>query len=77
MPTAQKELPVSGWRPRATFLDQHPELRSLLPNASSFDWALRVNRAQLEPYLRRRGRQVLIHDAAAGVLPDLLLKRLA
>lgn len=68
------DLPLSGWQRRGEFLDGHPELRRLLPNSSSFEWALRVHRTALSPYLRRLGREVLIHDAAASVLPALLLR---
>jgi hypothetical protein len=70
------ELPVAGWQRRDVFLEEHPELRTLLPTPASFDWTLRVNRAELAPYLRRFGRELLIHRAAATVLPGLLLKPL-
>lgn len=67
-------LPVSGWLRRGPFLAAHPELQTLMPNPTSLDWSLRVHRAALAPYLRRHGREVLIHTEAAKVFPELLLK---
>jgi hypothetical protein len=67
-------LPLDGWRRRSMFLEKHPSLQVLVPNLTSLDWVLRSRREELSPYLRRHGREVLIHDQAADVLPDLLLK---
>ena len=67
-------LPLDGWRRRAMFLEEHPNLRALVPNTTSLDWVLRLHRRDLSPYLRRHGRVLLIHDRAADVLPGLLLR---
>ena len=74
--TSPPILALDGWRRRPAFLEKHTDLQSLIPNSTSLEWVLRVHRRSLSPYLRRHGREVLIHDAAAAVLPDLLLKPL-
>ena len=67
-------LPLAGWRSRRAFIEAHPELIVVLPSASSLDWALRNHRSTLARFLAKRGRDTLIHDEAAPVLADLLLR---
>lgn len=67
-------LPLDGWRRRQAFLEKHSDLHGLIPTQTSLDWVLRIHRSSLSPYLRRHGRETLIHDQAASVLPELVLK---
>jgi len=70
----EEGLSLDGWRQRRVFLAEHPEFHVFWPSLASFDWMLRIRRRALAPYLRRRGREILIHEAAAAVLPDLVLR---
>jgi len=47
---------------------------SSCPAPRRFDWALRSHRSALGRFLAKRGRDVLIHDEAASVLAELLLR---
>ena len=71
---SKSPLPLAGWRPRRDFVEAHPELRIVLPNPTSLDWALRAHRTALGRFLAKRGREVLIHDEAGPVLTELLLR---
>ena len=71
---SKSSLPLAGWRPRREFIEAHPELRIVLPSPTSLDWALRSHRSALGRFLAKRGRDVLIHDEAASVLAELLLR---
>jgi hypothetical protein len=71
---SKSPLPLAGWRPRREFIAAHPELRVVLPSPTSLDWALRSHRSALARFLAKRGRDTLIHDEAASVLAELLLR---
>jgi len=73
----ESTLPLAGWRLRREFIDAHPELRIVLPSPTSLDWALRSHRGALARFLAKRGREVLIHDEAAPILTELLLRPVA
>lgn len=64
------ELPLEGWHPRAAFLDANPHLRTVMPNKTSLDWAIRLHRQELAPFLARLGRTTMIHDAAGPKLVE-------
>ena len=74
---AQSPLPLAGWRRRREFLDAHPELRVVLQHPTSLDWALRIYRKPLARYLAMCGRDGMIHDEAAPILAELLLRPVA
>jgi hypothetical protein len=70
---AVKALSPGGWRRQGEYLDLHPELSGLLRNRTSLQWALRVHRAALKPYLGRVGKALVVHDDAAPVIATLMV----
>ncbi len=74
MPELTKKLPLEGWRRRDAFLDANPHLRSVLPHKTSLDWAIRLHRRELSPFLARLGRTTMVHDAAGPKFVELLLR---
>jgi hypothetical protein len=70
---ATKKLSPGGWRRQDEYLTLHPELRGLLRNRTSLQWALRIHREALKPYLGRVGKALVVHDDAAPVLASVMV----